>query len=55
LRAALKTKVTRTPGPEFMNEPAYGQSPDDSLELWIDGIRLIGIVPADVGLLPKIS
>lgn len=35
---------------EFMSGQSYGKSPDDSLELWIDEIRLVGIEKADVGL-----
>ncbi len=35
---------------EFMNGQSYGQSPDDSLEIWVDDIRLIGVDKTDFGL-----
>jgi hypothetical protein len=35
---------------EFMNGQSYGQAPDDSLELWIDDIRLIGVDKETFGL-----
>jgi endoglucanase len=34
----------------FDNGQSYGLRPDDSLELWLDDIRLIGMKDADLGL-----
>lgn len=35
---------------EFMSGQSYGQAPDDSLEIWLDDIRLIGVKDEDLGL-----
>lgn len=35
---------------EFMNGQSYGETPDTTLELWIDDIRLIGVTNADLGM-----
>jgi hypothetical protein len=35
---------------EFMTGQSYGQAPDDSLEIWLDDIRLIGVDKETFGL-----
>lgn len=35
---------------EFMNAQSYDKTPNDSLEIWLDDIRLIGVKESDLGM-----
>ncbi len=35
---------------EFMNGQSYGEKPNDSLEIWIDDIRIVGVEKKNFGL-----